>query len=125
MKQWCELACNCLRKALQINASAIAVNANRDAGALVWCNKKPASGTKNIFPIMEKNSIFGKILRRPSDIFLQQLPVKSRAWIFFSTGCNVFVPSNVRNGVLPTQGFAEIRQCFVLRCIEALTFQAF
>jgi hypothetical protein len=60
MKHWCELACNCLRKALQINTSAIAVNANRDARALVWCNKNRLCAQKIFFQSWKKFQHSGK-----------------------------------------------------------------
>jgi hypothetical protein len=60
MKHWCELACNCLRKALQINTSAISVNAKRDSGALVWCNKNRLCAQKIFFQSWKKFQHSGK-----------------------------------------------------------------
>lgn len=72
---------------------------------------------------MSEKSDFGKVLRRPSDIFFQQVPIKSMARIFFPTGRNVFVPRNVGNGKVPRQCAAKSRQTCVLHGLKRIAIQ--
>ena len=84
--------------------------------------KKRVKGIENIFLFVKKYSKFGKVLRRPCDIFLKQCPIKSGAWVFFTARCDVLMARNVRHGVLLPQRLAESRQAVVLRYFKSLTF---
>ncbi|ALK93104.1 hypothetical protein L103DPR2_02726 [Limnohabitans sp. 103DPR2] len=103
---WRALACICLRKALQIQGFENSPDFTSDKHAPAWCKKKCLKGTPNIFGYSKIFSKFGKVLRRPRDIFLQQCPIKSRSWIFFATRRDVFVTGQIRDGVLLFQGLA-------------------
>ena len=106
IEDWRALACNCLRKALQIQVFKNSPASVSDKHALLRCKKKCRKGTPNGFKNLKIFSKLGKVLRRPRDIFLQKRPVKSRSGIFFATGCNVLVTCHIRNGVLLPQGLA-------------------
>jgi len=120
---WRALACICLRKALQIQAFENSPDFTSDKHAPAWCKKKCLKGTQNFFCCPKNISKFGKVLRRPCDIFLQQCPIKSRSRIFFATGRNVFVTGQIRDGVLLFQGLAKLRQTVVLGSFKSFTFQ--
>jgi hypothetical protein len=75
---------------------------------------------KKYFKIFSKNSAFGKILRRPRHNFLQQSPIETRARVFFSTRCNVFMARNVRYWILLAQRQTKLRQTFILSRLKQL-----
>ena len=59
---------------------------------------------------------------RPRHIFLQQSPIETWTWVFFSAGCNVFMACNVRNGVVLAKRQTKWRQAFVLSRFKAVAF---
>ena len=66
----------------------------------------------------------GKNLRRKIQQSLQVRPVEARARVLFATGGNVFVPGNVRDGVVAEQVLAQLGQTPVLGLFKSVTFQA-
>ena len=57
---------------------------------------------------------------RPRHIFLQQSPIETWPWVFFSTWCNVFMARNVRDGVMLAKCQTKLRQTFVLSRFKAI-----
>ena len=67
----------------------------------------------------------GKESGWPLQCTLQVSPIKSRAWIEFAPGRNVFVARHMPDGVACGDVLAKRSQPVVLRGLEVETFQAF
>ena len=79
----------------------------------------------DIFFAVEGKPQSGKNLRRKIQQFFQVRPVEAWAGILFSTGGDVFVPSNVGDGVNAAQVSTQLSQTMVLVIFKSVTLKAF
>ena len=81
------------------------------------CEQKAKISLRKIY---QNNSAIGKKLMWPRHIFLQQSPIETWAWVFFSARCNVFMACNVRNRVVLAKRQTKGYQAFVLSRFKAV-----
>ena len=76
----------------------------------------------DIFFAVEGKPQSGKNLRRQIQQFFEMCPVEAGTRVLFPAGRNVFMPSDVRDGVVAPQVLTKICQAPVLGIFKGVTF---
>jgi hypothetical protein len=63
-----------------------------------------------------------KVGRCQSQGLLQKGPVEAVSWVCFSSGCDMFMAGNMRDGIVLQDGCAQTGQRFILTVFEGLSF---